>query len=268
MSNEQHPPQQPQSGWPTPQQPQPPYPPRQPGWATQQQPAWVAPPPPQPPRKRKVGKILGIGCGGIFGLFVLLAALGAALGGGTKSSNASDSKPAHTASSSATPTTKATATPAADGVTARCKAEHWPQAMPKLAGKTFNPLDDALQCFDHLKAYAPDGHDVMNDTGANAQPWTIVSSQPAAGAQVNLSTPIVLKLREPGAATTKPAPTHVAAPRPATHAPAPVTTHHTTAPPVDNHGGATALCNDGSLSYSAHHQGTCSHHHGVAVWYK
>ena len=33
-------------------------------------------------------------------------------------------------------------------------------------------------------------------------------------------------------------------------------------------GGATALCNDGTLSYSAHHQGTCSHHGGVAVWYK
>jgi VCBS repeat-containing protein len=29
----------------------------------------------------------------------------------------------------------------------------------------------------------------------------------------------------------------------------------------------TALCNDGTLSYSAHHQGTCSHHGGVRVWY-
>ncbi|MFJ9413329.1 DUF3761 domain-containing protein [Streptomyces sp. NPDC101227] len=32
--------------------------------------------------------------------------------------------------------------------------------------------------------------------------------------------------------------------------------------------GATARCRDGSLSYSAHHQGTCSHHGGVAVWYR
>lgn len=32
--------------------------------------------------------------------------------------------------------------------------------------------------------------------------------------------------------------------------------------------GATALCNDGTLSYSANHRGTCSHHGGVAVWYK
>lgn len=32
--------------------------------------------------------------------------------------------------------------------------------------------------------------------------------------------------------------------------------------------GAMAQCNDGSISYSQHHQGTCSHHGGVAVWYR
>lgn len=37
---------------------------------------------------------------------------------------------------------------------------------------------------------------------------------------------------------------------------------------VPDNGGPTALCRDGSYSYSAHHQGTCSHHGGVAVWYK
>jgi hypothetical protein len=30
----------------------------------------------------------------------------------------------------------------------------------------------------------------------------------------------------------------------------------------------TAKCRDGTLSYSAHHQGTCSYHGGVAVWYR
>ncbi|MCL7495133.1 DUF3761 domain-containing protein [Streptomyces sp. MCA2] len=30
--------------------------------------------------------------------------------------------------------------------------------------------------------------------------------------------------------------------------------------------GASARCNDGTYSYSAHRRGTCSHHHGVAVW--
>ena len=30
--------------------------------------------------------------------------------------------------------------------------------------------------------------------------------------------------------------------------------------------GATAQCNDGTYSFSQHRSGTCSHHHGVAVW--
>lgn len=32
--------------------------------------------------------------------------------------------------------------------------------------------------------------------------------------------------------------------------------------------GATALCNDGTYSYAANHQGACSHHGGVAQFYK
>ena len=30
--------------------------------------------------------------------------------------------------------------------------------------------------------------------------------------------------------------------------------------------GATARCRDGTYSFSLHHQGTCSHHGGVAAW--
>lgn len=30
--------------------------------------------------------------------------------------------------------------------------------------------------------------------------------------------------------------------------------------------GATAKCGDGTFSFSKHHQGTCSHHGGVASW--
>jgi hypothetical protein len=38
-------------------------------------------------------------------------------------------------------------------------------------------------------------------------------------------------------------------------------------PEEADHAGATARCGDGSLSYSAHRRGTCSHHGGVAEWY-
>ena len=40
------------------------------------------------------------------------------------------------------------------------------------------------------------------------------------------------------------------------------------AAPVAPSGGATALCNDGTYSYAAHHQGACSRHGGVKVFYK
>lgn len=36
----------------------------------------------------------------------------------------------------------------------------------------------------------------------------------------------------------------------------------------DESKGATAKCKDGTYSYAKHHQGACSHHGGVAEWYK
>jgi hypothetical protein len=58
---------------------------------------------------------------------------------------------------------------------------------------------------------------------------------------------------------TAPAPVQAPAPAPA-QAPAPA--------PVVPGNGATALCNDGTYSSAAHHQGACSHHGGVKVFYK
>ena len=62
-------------------------------------------------------------------------------------------------------------------------------------------------------------------------------------------------------ATTRPPP----APRPAAPSPARPTPTLAPAPEPDN-SGATAVCRDGTLSYSAHRQGTCSHHGGVGRW--
>ena len=50
--------------------------------------------------------------------------------------------------------------------------------------------------------------------------------------------------------------------------PSPSRTPGPSASPVPSGGGATALCNDGTYSYSAHHQGACSRHHGVRIFYK
>lgn len=45
------------------------------------------------------------------------------------------------------------------------------------------------------------------------------------------------------------------------------TTAFTTATTNSESTGAAAQCRDGSLSYSQHRSGTCSHHGGVATWY-
>jgi hypothetical protein len=61
------------------------------------------------------------------------------------------------------------------------------------------------------------------------------------------------------------APKHVVPkPKPA----APKTTHAKPKkkPAPSYPAGATAVCNDGTLSYSKHRSGTCSHHGGVATW--
>ena len=66
------------------------------------------------------------------------------------------------------------------------------------------------------------------------------------------------------AAMTRPRSLTSSNPTPSWGDPAPWPTGLPTIATVD----ATALCNDGELSYSTHHQGTCSHHGGVAEWYR
>lgn len=63
--------------------------------------------------------------------------------------------------------------------------------------------------------------------------------------------------------TPKPAPTP--APKPA---PVPSPKPATTAAPAGAPAGATARCKDGTYSMSKTHSGACSHHGGVAEWYR
>ena len=170
-------------------------------------------------------------------------------------------------------TTTPSSTPTTDD---GCATASWPQAIPAgVVGQSADVVTGGdLRCYDVIAALAPDGHDVL--LGGDGANWTVSRTSPAVGTSVGVSAPVTLYVTDP-LATTSPTPTptpkpttHKPAPRPTTPAykpkPKPTATHHTE-PPVNDHHGATALCKDGTLSYSAHHQGTCSHHHGVAVWY-
>jgi beta-lactam-binding protein with PASTA domain len=165
--------------------------------------------------------------------------------------------------------------------------------VPDFVGMGLQSAQDAAQAagFDRLTSHDASDQDRMQILDRN---WTVCDQTPAAGTSTSTSTTIdmgAVKTDEtcPANATTAPAPTTTrATPRPkpvpthtaTTHRPVATHTAATTSggsssggtsthtePPVEDHGGATALCNDGTFSYSAHHQGTCSHHHGVAEFY-
>ncbi|MEU0406233.1 hypothetical protein ABZ307_00190 [Streptomyces griseorubiginosus] len=66
------------------------YPPQQPGWGGPQQPFGQPPFAPPPPKKGGAGKVIGLGCLGLVGLFVLIALVGAVVGGGSGSGDSKD----------------------------------------------------------------------------------------------------------------------------------------------------------------------------------
>lgn len=207
----------------------------------------------------------------------LLAAAGIALAGCDGDGGSGTSGAAATVSAAATtaPATTAAPTGQLPDLT----------GMPLLAARTMAGDADFTQVSAHDATGAERAQVADGD-------WKVCLQQPAPG-PAGLDDPIelaVVMIAEvcpavdgtpapttapastppPTATTHKPIPkprptatTHKATPKPK---PKPTVGH--TEPPVNDHNGATALCNDGTLSYSAHHQGTCSHHHGVAVWYK
>ncbi|MFJ3794959.1 hypothetical protein ACIPSJ_01585 [Streptomyces sp. NPDC090088] len=96
MNDQQPQPPQQQPGWGGPQQPygQPPY---------GQQPYGAPPFQPQPPKKKtSVGKIIGIGCGGIVGLFVVIGIAAAAIGGSSSDDSSGSTDPKATTSTKET----------------------------------------------------------------------------------------------------------------------------------------------------------------------
>lgn len=160
--------------------------------------------------------------------------------------------------------------------------------LPSLIGKPLPAAQDIARAAGFTNVSSHDA------TGANRAQivdghWKVCFQQPGPGA-ADPATPVglaVVKTAEicPTADGT-PAPTPTPAPTATTPMPKPTPTHQSastaggstggsstggsdyTDPPLDNHGGATALCNDGTLSFAAHHQGACSHHGGVAIFYK
>jgi hypothetical protein len=124
--------------------------------------------------------------------------------------------------------------------------------------KAAKPADATGQCDDGTYTRAKNQQGACSSHGG-VKTWY---GEPAAAAPA----PAAKTSRVPKPARTS-APTTTAEPEAAP--PAPVTkTPAKTAPPAGTPADATAKCKDGTYSHSKHHSGTCSHHGGVAEWYK
>ncbi|WP_231947150.1 DUF3761 domain-containing protein [Leifsonia sp. 21MFCrub1.1] len=135
-----------------------------------------------------------------------------------------------------TETPSTAANPTADSLPPVTQADH--------VGETSEKASAEVTAQGLLVAFA--------DTAGNILPseigWSVVGEEPLVGSTLPAGSTVRLIISPP--------------PPPPAPAPAPAQA------PAPAPGGATALCNDGTLSFSAHHQGTCSHHGGVREWYR
>jgi len=159
--------------------------------------------------------------------------------------------------SSDTPATDSSdvSSPAGDGAAdATDDGAASPEATPSPTSPTIVEADYSGRVSDQAAAeLIQEGMRVtFADASGNVLPsapgWSVIGETPPAGTALTAGSSVQLILSPPA-----PPPAPAPAPAPAPEAPA---------------SGATAKCNDGTLSYSAHHQGTCSHHGGVAEWYR
>ncbi|MET9503625.1 PASTA domain-containing protein [Streptomyces sp. NPDC006622] len=142
-----------------------PYPPQQPGWV---------PPPP----KKPVGKIVGLGCLGIIGLFIVLGAIGSAVGGSTDDSNSSSSVQESSASA-ATPAAPTTPSSKSDTGDDGDKGDGGGN-LPNFAGKGLQSAQDQAQeaGFYNLTSHDSLGRGRMQALDRN---WKVCSQIPAPG---------------------------------------------------------------------------------------
>lgn len=137
-------------------------------------------------------------------------------------------------------------------------ANLWPQPHAAAASLHKDQLENklhALVCTDHLRM-ATAQKAIRSDWVAAYQKYGGLTALTYPNAKAHVAPRATKAPATRSTVTTAP---------PTTSAPHSVVPAPTT---VDDHGGAMAECNDGTLSYSAHHQGTCSHHGGVAIWFR
>ena len=125
--------------------------------------------------------------------------------------------------------------------------------------KAAKPADATGQCDDGTYTRAKNQQGACSSHGG-VKTWYGEPAAPAAAPAAKTSrAPKPAKTSAPSTAAAEPA-----EPKPA---PAPVTKAPTKTA-TGSAANATAKCKDGTFSYAKQHSGACSHHGGVAEWYK
>ncbi len=195
------------------------------------------------------------GRGRLAGMVIVLLAVGGlvscAQSPSGSGSDASVSTPV--SSPAADDTAAATPTPSVSATSAPTSSPPPLIAEPDTVGQSSEQASAQLTQHGLLVAFSDASGTVLPSVSG----WSVIGEQPVAGTRLSPGSTVRLILQPP-------------APPPPPAAPAPAPAAPAVPPPAQDPAatGATALCNDGTLSYSAHHQGTCSHHDGVAQWYK
>lgn len=83
-----------------------------------------------------------------------------------------------------------------------CDAQTWPRPVPQVVGRLlYQAKDGALECWDHLKAVAPDGHDPLHAPARPAEKtYRITAVSPASGTPVGRHDVVTVELAEIGPA--------------------------------------------------------------------
>lgn len=160
------------------------YPPQYP-----QQPGW-GPPPPAPRKRMGVGAKIGIGCGGVFALFVILGILGSIVTGRSDSASTSNVvKPSHSQTSKSSGAKGDTAGGTAGGSTSTgdSKAKSDTATVPDFVGMGLQSAQDKAQS---VGFYGLGSHDALGRDRNQIldRDWQVCSQNIKAGKKVSTET--------------------------------------------------------------------------------
>lgn len=221
------------------------------------------------PAKKTSGSDTATGCGCL--AVIAFALMGAAYSCGADSaSSGSSASPPPLSLPSAEPSASPTHYQSTSN-DPLCAGGEWPQNIPAVVGEDGDAIGDAgeLHCFNVVTVRTSSGRDVQGSVSISPTDWKITKIRPAEGSLVQESEPVtvyVKKIPDPTIGSGSDSESGNGGTGHSRSSGNGSSPSHTGGGDTSVPAGATAICRDGTVSYSQHRRGTCSHHGGVAQW--